>query len=142
MSDEVQKTKTELISEMKELQQSYSKLAAVLKAMTAEEEAKQTEARQLERLEQYKAKYKFYAQADGSVKDIDWEEVEKLIKTSFGKQLGYALGFDQTGMEGLGYDYGNGGVFAPMVEDETEAQRCIAREKRRQEFIANSKQQR
>ena len=133
------KTKTELLSEMRELQAAYSRAAAELKAMSAAEEAAAYESRQLKRLEEFKGKYKFYAQEDGSTKEIDWEEVEKLIRSSFGTNQGYALGFDQTGQEGLGVDYGQGGAFTAMVEDEVEAQRFAARATRRKEFAAKAK---
>lgn len=139
---EVPKTKTEILSEMRELQQLYSKAAAVLKQMTYEEELKETIARQMDRLAAYKAKYNFYVQNDGTAKPIDWDEVEKLIKTSLDNPnlpTGYALGFDQTGMEGLGYDYGNGGTFSPMVEEENDVRKYLEREKLRQEFLAKAK---
>lgn len=134
---ETPKTKVELISEMKELQQEYGKRATLLKSMTFDEEMKERETRQLERLEAYKAKYKYYASSDGTTKDIDWTEVEKLVRTTLTQDPnkgGYALGFDQTGMEGLGYDYVQGGLFTPMVEEESDAKKYAEREKRRIEF--------
>lgn len=132
-------TKSELISKMREHQQEYAKYAAELKALSAAEEQKAYQDRQLARLEEYKAKYNFFVEEDGSVKQIDWAEIETLIKTSFDKVTGYALGFDQTGMEGLAYNTGNGGTFSPMVEDEVEAKRFTAREKRRKEFASKAK---
>lgn len=139
------KTKSELLSEMRELQQEYSKRAAILKEMTFNDEKADYEKRQLERLEQYKAKYKFYANSKGEAKPIDWEEVEKLIRSSFEtygqRGSGYYLGFDQTGVEGLGCDYGTGGTFSPMVEEESDARKYAEREARRQEFIERSKTQ-
>ena len=140
MSEEVRKTKTELLSEMRELQQEYAKRAGLLKEMQAEEDRSKFEERQLARLADYKTKYNFFVQAGGTVKAIDWEEVEKLVTTSFGKQGGYALGYDQNGMEGLGCDYGQGASFDAMVEDEVEAKRFVEREKRRLEFAAQRKQ--
>lgn len=134
-------TKSELISKMKEHQQEYAKYASELKALSAAEEQKVYQERQLARLEEYKSKYTLFVKEDGSLKEIDWAEIETLVKTSFNQSTGYALGFDQTGMEGLACDYGNGSVFSPMVEDEVEADRFISREKRRREFIARSKGQ-
>ena len=137
--------KTEILSKMKEHQKAYSELSAQLKAITAEEENKELQERQLKRLEEYKVKYKFYVHlsedlSDNTVTLIDFEELEKLVKSSFESNVvSYALGFDQTGMEGLGYTVGGGTSFTPMVEDEVEAERFIAREKRRREFIAKSK---
>ena len=139
MNEEV-KTKTELLSEMRELQSAYSKVASKLKVITAKEEQEQLEARQLERLASYKTKYNFYIQDDGTTKAIDWEEVEKLLKTSFTSQNEYGLGFDQTGMEGLGSALGSGSGFTPMVETERDAVQYIEREKRRQDFIVKNKQ--
>jgi hypothetical protein len=136
---------TELLSKMKELQQEYAKHAAELKALKEEDEQKQFQERQLSRLEAYKAKYKYFVSGDGSVKEINFEEVEKLIRSSFGQKSGYALGFDSSGMEGLGYDsgatsgHGDAGYFTPMVEDETEAKRYVEREARRQEWLKNYK---
>jgi hypothetical protein len=132
-------TKSELLSKMKEHQQAYAKYAAELKAISAAEEQKAYEERQLARLEEYKAKYRFFVNNDDTIKEIDWEEVEKLIKTSFNQNLGYSLGFDQNGMEGLGYGDSSGGQFIPMVEDEIEGQRFLARDKRRKEFAAKLK---
>ena len=141
MSTEEQKlSKTELLSKMREHQQQYAAYAAELKKLTAEEEHKLMQERQLSRLEEYKNKYTLYVQEDGSTKTIDWEEVEKLITSSFESDAGYALGFDQTGTEGLGRNYGNLSSFTPMVEDEVEARRYVEREKRRQEFIAKARQ--
>lgn len=130
-------TKQELLDQMRVHQAAYSKLAAEVKEINLKEEQETYEKRQLERLEQYRVKYKFYAKDDGSLKEIDWEEVEKLIRTSFDQRLGHALGFDKYGMEGLGYDYGNGGTFIPMVEDEVEARRYNERAKRIDEWHAN-----
>lgn len=140
---ETPKTKAELLSEMKELQQEYGKRATLLKNMTFDEEMKEREARQLERLEAYKAKYKYYAQPDGTAKEIDWTEVEKLVRATLTvdpSKGGYALGFDQTGMEGLGYDYVQGGSFTPMVEEEADARKYAEREALRKEFIAKHKE--
>ena len=140
MSDETPKTKVELMSEMRRLQAAYSEVAGQLKQLTFAEEKVQREVRQLERLERYKSKYSLYANDDGTTKAIDWEEVEKLIKTSFNSDtVSYGLGFDQNGMEGLGYDYGTGKQFQPMVEDDTDARRYFEREKLRQEFTEKSK---
>jgi hypothetical protein len=140
MSEEKAKTKTELLSEMRELQQEYARVASLYKEMNAADERAKFEERQLARLADYKTKYKFFVQNDGTPKAIDWAEVENLVVTSFGKNGGYALGFDQNGMEGLGCDYGQGATFDPMVEDETEVSRYLAREKRRLEFAAQRKQ--
>lgn len=136
------RTKDVILSEMKELQQQYSKRSSELKDLAFIEDKAEYEARQLARLAEYKSKYNFYIK-DGEAKPINWDEVEKLVRTSFdsfGKPAaGYSLGFDQTGMEGLGCDYGNGGDFTPMVEDESDAPKFLAREKRRKEFIARAK---
>ena len=138
---EVQKTRNELLSEMREHQAAYAKLAAELKALSAADEAAALEERQLKRLEDYKAKYKYYAAVgeSGDLKEIDWDEVEKLVKASFGTGAGYSLGFNEVGQEGLGHDYGNGGHFSPMFEDALEIERYKAREVRRQQFAANKK---
>jgi hypothetical protein len=130
-------TKQELLDQMRIHQTAYSQLASEVREINSQEEQETYEKRQLERFEQYKAKYKFYVKEDGSVKDIDWEEVEKLIKTSTRTLRPYALGFSQYGMEGLGHDYGTGGSFSPMVEDETDARRYIERVKRIDEWHAN-----
>lgn len=139
--------KTEILSKMKEHQKAYSELSTQLKAITAEEEKKEIQERQLKRLEEYKNKYKFYVKASDdlsevSFNEIDFSELEKLVTSSFDSEIvSYALGFDQTGMEGLGHTVGNLTSFTPMVEDEVEGERFIAREKRRREFIAKSKGQ-
>lgn len=129
------KTKTELLTEMRELQNSYAKVAGEYKELVAKEEVDNFNARQMERLELYKTKYKFYAMNNGEAKPIDWEEVEKLVKST----PGYALGFDQTGMEGLAYDYGNGSTFSPMVEEEADVRKYLEREKLRSEFAERVK---
>ena len=139
------KTKAELMSELREIQQKYSAVAAQLKELTFAEEKAIYEQRQLTRLEEYKQKYKFYASLkEEEPKAIDWEEVEKLVRSSFasyGKPAaGYSLGFDQSGMEGLGCDYGNNTNFNPMVEEASDIPKYIARETRRQEFIDRAKQ--
>lgn len=139
--------KSEILSAMREHQKAYSELSAQLKQITAAEEFESYRARQMSRLEEYKGKFKYYVDlSSGETKPIDWEEVEKLIKTSFdnptyhaGNLLGYALGFDSTGMCGLGNDYGNGGTFNPMVEDEADGRKAFEQEKRRQEYAANVK---
>lgn len=144
MSDEQkQPTKAEILSEMRELQQQYSAKATLLKQMQFDEEMKERETRQLERLETYRAKYKYYVQPDGSTKEIDWEEVEKLIKVTVAQDPakgGFALGFDQTGMEGLGHESGNSSAFTPMVEEESDARKYVEREERRQKFVARQKE--
>lgn len=133
------------MSEMREIQQQYAAVAAQLKELTFAEEKAAFEQRQLTRLEEYKQKYKFYASLEGEAKEIDWEEVEKLVRSSFvsyGKPApGYSLGFDQSGTEGLGCDYGNRTTFNPMVEEETDVKKYAARETRRLEFIERAKQQ-
>lgn len=140
----VPQTKSEILTEMRELQQSYARAAAKLKEFSFAEDKAIYEKRQLERLEQYKAKYKFYVEADGTAKEIDWVEVEKLITTSFGsygdsKGQGYGLGSDSDGMEGLGHDNGNGGSFSAMVEEEADARKLTERLKRKEEFLARAK---
>lgn len=140
------KTKTELLSEMRELQQQYAERAQTLKDMNFEEEKAEFEKRQLAYLEEFKGKYKFYASLDGTAKGIDWDEVEKLIRASFvsfGKDVkGYALGTNQLGVQGLGANYGDpSSLFTPMVEDEVEARRYAEREERRAKFIEKAQQQ-
>lgn len=141
-----QKSKSELLTVMRELQQAYAKAAAELKEFTFAEDKAEHEKRQLQRFEAYKAKYTFYIQADGTAKTIDWEEINKLLTTSFasygsGKAEGYSLGFDQNGMEGLGFDFGNGNEFTPMVEEEGDVRKFNEREVRRKEFAARLKRQ-
>lgn len=135
------KTKVELMSEMRELQQQYSAVAAKLKDIQFAEDKEAFKQRQLANIESYKAKYKFYANDKGEAKEIDWEEVEKLVKSSFdnyGKAVrGYALGLDQHGMEGLGHD----NSFDPMVEEEGDARKYAERKARQLEFIEKAKQQ-
>lgn len=128
-------TKSELLSKMREHQQEYAKYAAEYKALSLEEEKKEFEERQRKRLEEFKTKYKFLIQDDNSIKEIDFVEIEKLVLHS----PGYALGFDQTGQEGLGYEAPGTSHFTPMVEDEVEAERFLARDVRRKEFIAKAK---
>lgn len=136
MSEMKQKTKSELMSEMRELQQEYSKRAAELKAITSAEEEAEKQKRQNERLENFKSKYNFFIKEDGSLTPIDWNEVNRLVTSSFGQQGGYSLGFDQTGAEGLGHSFMGGSTFSPMVEDETAGKRFFEREQRRVEFAA------
>ncbi len=139
MSEEQTLTKTEILSKMRQHQAEYAKYAAMLKEITAKEELKAEEARQMKRLEAYKLKYKFLVQDDGAIKEIDWEEIEKLVRQSIGTGQGYALGFNSAGDEGLGYDHGNGSSFSPMVEEESDAKKLVARYERIREFEARSK---
>lgn len=140
--------KAEIISKMREHQQEYAKYATELKKITSAEDQKATEERQLARLEEYKGKYTLYVKiaedlSDVQITPIDFNELEKLIRSSFIEDAAtsYALGYDSSGMEGLGYSIiANGNAtpisFTPMVEDEREAERFVAREKRRREYAA------
>jgi len=136
MSEEQTLTKTEILSNMRRHQAEYAKYAAMLKEITAKDDLKAEEIQQMKRLEAYKAKYKFFVQADGSIKEIDWDEIEKLVRQSIGTGQGYALGFNSAGDEGLGCNYGNGGTFTPMVEEESDAKKLVARYERIREFEA------
>ena len=136
-------SKSDLLSEMRKHQVAYAKYASELKKITAEEEQTAMSERQYKRLAGYKLKYKFYAKEDGSTKEIDWVEVEKLITTSLANidpsTPEYGLGFSQDGYEGLGCSLNGSTIFYPMVEDEIECKRYAARETRKKEFKAKQK---
>jgi hypothetical protein len=131
-------TKQELLDQMRTHQTAYSKFAAELKEINLQEDKDSFLKRQLERLEQYRAKYKFYADPKtGETKEIDWVEVEKLISTN---ETIWALGFDSQGMCGLAHQLNDRqGGFQAMVEDEVEAKRYSEREKLRAKFIEKTK---
>lgn len=130
-------SKTELLTKMRTLQAEYSKYASFLKIITNEEDMRDREHRQLARLEEYRNKYKFYVQDDGSAKLIDWEDVEKLVRQSIPTGEGYMLGYEQSGMEGLGYFHQSGFTkFTPMVETEEDVRKYVERETRKKEFEA------
>jgi hypothetical protein len=139
MTEEQQLSKTEIISQMRQHQAEYAKYAALLKEISLKEDLKAEESRQMSRLEVYKQKYKFLVQDDGAAKEIDWDEIEKLVRQSLGTGQGYALGFNSAGDEGLGYDFGSGTNFTPMVEEERDAQKLIQRYKRIKEFDLKNK---
>lgn len=129
--------RTELLKSMKYHQEEYAKLASELKALKQAEQAEHDKVHQMARLEAFKAKYKFY------VKDlipIDWEEVEKLVTVSYGRDDGYALGHDETGMPGL-IVVNNGAIaaFSPMIEEEGDARKYNEREEKRREIAARKK---
>ncbi len=134
-----QKTKNELMSEMRHHQDQYATLKAQLQKMQQEENFEVQKKRQLGRLEEFKAKYKFYVAKEAAEQaiPIDWDEVQKLIELSFGNEEGYALGWDATGMPGLGYSgpYDNSiNQFSPMIEDDTDSRKYHEREAKRKEI--------
>lgn len=133
MSDQ---RKEQLQSKMRHHQQEYSKYASEMKEITSKEEAAKRNQRQLDRLEKYKPKYKFFALEDGTAEPINWDEVEEQVKSYLGKETGYALGFDETGAEGLGCSLNGKNVFKPMVEEESDARKYRELLARRAEFYA------
>lgn len=133
-------TKSEILSAMRQHQQEYAKFAAQLKVLSAKEEHQARVTRQFNRLETFRNKYKFFVDInDGSTKEIDWNEIEKLIKSTLDEADGYGLGFDQTGMPGLGASYHGGGGFQPMVEEESDGRKVAEYEARRREYAERAK---
>jgi len=132
-------SKTDILTKMREHQQEYAFYATELKKLTAVDDRKALEERQLKRLAEYKIKYKLFLKRDGYTKDIDWEEVENLIRKMFDTGKGYSLGFNSEGFEGLACIYEGNVTFEPMVEDEVDARRMNEREKRRREFSSKNK---
>jgi hypothetical protein len=139
MSEENNLSKVEILANMKKHQAEYAKYAAMLKEIMMKDELKAREVEQMKKLESYKAKYKFFVQPDGAIREIDWEEVEKLVKQSFSTGQGYTLGFNSAGDEGLAYSYENTSSFTPMAEDESDAKKLVARYERIKEFEARIK---
>ena len=126
-------TKEELVSKMRFHRSEYEKLSDEWKVFQQEENLKRHFDKQKSRLETYKAQYKFYVQPDGAMREIDWDEVEKLLASWDGKE-GYVLGFDEHGTCGLACLLQSNESFSAMVEDETEAARLVARYERIQSY--------
>lgn len=131
--------KVQVISKMKHHQGEYAKYADELKKITQEEEAAKRNQRQEERLERYKSKYNFFIKEDGTTQKIDWAEVESLVRSSFATGVGYMLGFDESGAEGLGCNSGTAPTFTVMIEEEGDARKYLELQARRKEFQARSK---
>lgn len=135
-------TKSEVLSSMRFHQAEYAKHAADYKAIQAQEDYERFTKRQVDRLEEFKSKYKFYAdEKTGEVKEIDWVDVEKLVTTSFSSypNSGYALGYNETGMPGFVMRYGTNSGFHAMVEEEADGRKFAEREVHRMEYLENSK---
>lgn len=132
------KLKSDLIKLMRHHQQEYAALSAQLKEINLVEEQESFEKKQLSKIQEYREKYNFYVSLkDGSTKSINWDEVERLVTSSFSVSGGYMLGFDESGMPGLGNL--NNNSFEPMVEEETDGRKVYERELRRKEYADKKK---
>lgn len=135
-------TKEDILNQMKFHQAEYSKLNEEYKKLKQVDEAANYVTKQLARLEEFKVRYKFYANTSkGEPEVIDWEKVETQIKAGDDRN-GPALGWDETGMPGFGGGYGggsghsSGGWFSPMVEEEGDIKKYLEREEKRREIAA------
>lgn len=134
MEEQKPQTKEEIIKQMKFHQDQYALLKSQMNEIQRNENRELHKKRQLARLEEFKIKYKFYVTSGDPIL-IDWEEVEKLLNVSFTQDVGYALGWDDSGMPGLGSANG----FSPMVEEEQDARKYIEREAKRKEIASRRK---
>jgi hypothetical protein len=130
--------KTEVLKAMKFHQEEFSKLNDIYKTFKQEDKRAADEKYQTRNFNEFKEQYKFYAKLNVETGEpyavaIDWEEVWKLISTSFGLEEGYCLGYDITGMPGL--VHGNfkttAHTFSPMIEEESDSRKYWERENTR-----------
>jgi hypothetical protein len=132
-------TKEEILAQMKLHQAEYSKLNEQFKLLKAADEREGYVKKMNERVTAFKARYPFYANMDGTVETINWEQIEVWISGGLKDGNGYGIGWDDTGMPGLGYADYSGGSFRPMVETEEDCKKYVERELKRQEIASRKK---
>ena len=132
-------TKEEILTQMKVHQAEYSKLNEEYKVLKAADEKETHFKKQQGRLELFKSKYNFFAHEDGKVEPINWETVATNLAGTTSMEEGYILGWDETGMPGMGHAAYNGGTFLAMVEEEGDVRKYLEREAKRKEVVARRK---
>jgi hypothetical protein len=144
-------SKQDIIDKMKIHQVEYSRLNEELKKIKEDEKNISFFKSQAERLIEFKVRYNFFVLfkndrntagtpfSTKEVEPIDWAKVETCLSSTLSLQEGYALGWDETGMPGLGYHTYSETSFQPMVETEDDAKKYLERELKRIEIAARKK---
>lgn len=132
-------TKEEIMKQMRFHQAEYSKLNEEYKTLKAQEDQEHFVSKQLARLEEFSAKYKFFLGDEGAPVAIDWEDVSKSIKSTVSMEEGYALGWDETGVACLIKSTYNNVVLTGLFEEESDIRKYLEREAKRKEVAARKK---